>query len=119
MKQTPEIVTKGWGSEIIIHNSDLYCGKILAIKKGREGSMHFHMNKTETWYLADGLLEVVTIDPYSATETLVTLSKGETYHIPKGKTHKMIAIEDSVIFEVSTFHEDSDTYRIAPGSSQK
>lgn len=118
MKGVPEIVFKGWGSETIIHNSDLYCGKVLMVGKGFEGSGHFHLNKTETWYLQSGLLRITTINPETAQQESVIMKPMETYHIPKGKVHKMFAIEDSVIFEVSTQHFDSDTYRISPGSSQ-
>jgi hypothetical protein len=37
-----------------------------------------------------------------------------------GQPHQMLAIEEgSCIFEVSTQHFDSDSYRVMPGSSQK
>jgi mannose-6-phosphate isomerase-like protein (cupin superfamily) len=115
----PQIVQKGWGTETIIHNSSLYCGKVLTIKKGYEGSQHSHGNKTESWLLFEGLLNVTFIDPETAAHITYIFNKGQTVHIPKWTSHKMTAIEDSIIFEVSTFHEDSDTYRVRKGSSQK
>jgi len=47
-------IPKGWGREIIIENNEMYCGKILEFKKGCKFSMHFHMEKDETWWVEKG-----------------------------------------------------------------
>ena len=52
------VVPKGWGREVWIANNDLYCGKILEIKKGKRCSLHFHQIKNETFYLRSGRLLV-------------------------------------------------------------
>jgi len=114
----PKKIDKGWGCELVFVNNQLYCGKILMINKGCEGSMHFHMNKTETWLLHSGTLRISTINPTTSQNETAMMYAGETLHIPVGMVHKMVAVEASVIFEVSTKHEDSDTYRISPGNSQ-
>tara|TARA_R110000868_G_scaffold106444_1_gene291926 strand:- start:1038 stop:1397 length:360 start_codon:yes stop_codon:yes gene_type:complete len=119
MKQKPEVVKKGWGHEIVIHNSKSYCGKILVFKKGTEGSAHFHLKKRETWYLVSGkVLITLHIKETGGTNSFYFLP-GETITIERGVVHKVTAMEDSEIFEVSTRHKDSDTYRVAKGDSQK
>ena len=45
-------VPKGWGEELIIENNEMYCGKLLIFKKGCRFSMHYHLIKDETWYVA-------------------------------------------------------------------
>jgi mannose-6-phosphate isomerase-like protein (cupin superfamily) len=42
----------------------------------------------------------------------VILSAGESFHIPTGMIHKITALEDTELFEFSTEHFDSDSYRI-------
>ena len=49
-----KIVKKGWGKEIWFVNNDEYCGKILCFDKGKKFSMHYHVEKKETWYIAKG-----------------------------------------------------------------
>jgi hypothetical protein len=53
-KLISEIVPKGWGKEIIFVNNSEYCGKILCFYKGKKFSMHYHIQKKETWYVAKG-----------------------------------------------------------------
>ena len=119
MIQKPEIVSKGWGAEVVIHNSKDYCGKLLIFKIGSEGSTHFHINKKESWYLVSGEILVELTNKETADVEKFYMEKGDTITIERGQVHKVIAFEDSTIFEVSTFHEDSDTYRVGKGDSQK
>lgn len=44
-KTEAEIVSKGWGREIIFVNNDEYCGKLLCFDKGKKFSMHYHIKK--------------------------------------------------------------------------
>ena len=43
IKETNQIVNKGWGKEIIFVNNGEYCGKILCFDELKKFSMHFHM----------------------------------------------------------------------------
>jgi mannose-6-phosphate isomerase-like protein (cupin superfamily) len=115
-RQPVNIVTKGWGREIWIANNDLYCGKILEIKKGKRCSWHFHKLKTESFYLRAGLLLVrVSESPDSAIVEQFELRAGECMDVPRGLVHQMEAVEDSELFEFSTQHFDSDSHRLSPG----
>jgi mannose-6-phosphate isomerase-like protein (cupin superfamily) len=113
-----EIVNKKWGKEIIIHNDEDYCGKILIFNKGGKFSMHYHMIKKETWYVNKGAFILHYINTDKADKYEITLLEGMTWHIPQGCPHQLEALEDSEIFEVSTQHFDDDSYRIEKGDNQ-
>ena len=112
-------VPKGWGEEIIIENNRLYCGKILVFNEGCKFSMHYHMNKDETWYVERGKFIYKWIDTNTAEILEDTLERGDVVRQKPGQPHQLEAIEDGRIFEVSTHHEDSDSYRVMKGDSQK
>ena len=109
------IVDKNWGHELIIVNNDKYCGKILSFKEGCKFSMHYHMIKQETWYVNKGKFSFKWIDTELGITHTSILSKGEVVTIPIGMPHQLLAITEGEIFEVSTEHFDSDSYRIYKG----
>lgn len=112
-------ILKGWGEEIIIENNELYCGKILRFFAEAKFSMHYHLNKDETWYVKEGEFVYRWIDTEDATIHEKSLVPGDVVRQRPGQPHQLIAITDGEIFEVSTHHEDSDSYRVLPGDSQK
>lgn len=109
-------VFKNWGAERWLYNSDLYCGKVLTVLKGKCSSFHFHKLKTETFYINKGniILTYGMSDDISKANKIV-LGPTEVFHIPVGLRHRFEAVEDSEIIEFSTTHYDSDSYRIIPG----
>lgn len=114
--QTSEIHHKGWGYEKWIVNKAEYCGKILFFTQGRKCSWHFHKQKDEVFYLESGNLLVkysMQDDLENASEIL--LFPGDSFHVPVGLRHQMIAIKDSKLFEFSTQHFEEDSYRIQKG----
>ena len=118
-KTQPTMVNKGWGREIIFANNEMYCGKLLYFRKGSKFSMHFHMLKDETWYINEGKLKLSWIDTRNAEIHTEVLGVGGVWRNKPGEPHQVEAIEDVVIFEVSTQHFDEDSYRVIPGDSQK
>jgi len=110
---------KGWGEEIWIINTDKYCGKLLKFRAGATFSDHYHINKDETWYVLSGKLELRYYDLANADRLTKELTVGDVVHIPPSTPHQLKALEDSVIVEVSTPHDEEDSYRIAKGDSQK
>jgi quercetin dioxygenase-like cupin family protein len=110
-----EIVPKGWGKEIVFVNNDEYCGKILSFNKGKKFSMHYHVLKKETWYVAKGKFLFNWIESNTGTINTEYLNVGDTVTNERGEAHQVEALEDSEIFEVSTKHYDSDSYRIWKG----
>lgn len=114
-----EIHSKKWGREIWIDNNPLYCGKILEFKKDSSFSMHYHMQKIETWAVVQGSFEMIFFDLSNAEEKSMVLNTGDTVKLPSGVPHKLICRSDvGLIFEVSTEHFDHDSYRIGKGDSQ-
>lgn len=114
-----EIHSKGWGEEKWIINCPDYCMKFLDFKKGTKGSMHFHVSKHETWYIAYGKILLSYINTDNANQSQVILLEGDILDIPRLNPHQVEALEDSRIIEVSTQHFDDDSYRVSPGDSQK
>lgn len=112
------VIPKGWGEELIIENNEMYCGKILKFKMGFKFSMHYHMNKDETWYVQKGEFLYNWIDTETAELHTEKLREGDVVRQYPGQPHQLMAETDGVIFEVSTQHKDSDSYRIFPGDSQ-
>lgn len=117
--ENPKIVNKKWGYELLIHNDEKYCGKILHINEDAKFSMHFHMKKHETWYVQKGRLLLIAIEPETADKYEMELNVGDIVEVPQGHSHQLYAIEEADIFEISTQHFDSDSYRIEKGDSQK
>jgi mannose-6-phosphate isomerase-like protein (cupin superfamily) len=110
------IEPKGWGREVWIANNTWYCGKILDIRKGKRCSLHFHKLKSESFYLRSGRLHIRLKDS-AETETIheFELYEGECMDIPPGLVHQMEALEDSELYEFSTQHFESDSYRLVKG----
>ena len=108
---------KGWGRELWIVNTNGYCGKILEFKAGKRCSFHYHLLKDETFYLQEGCIELVTSwEDDIETADRIMLYPGDKHHIPQGLRHQMIALEPSKLFEFSTTHYESDSYRIIKGN---
>ena len=100
-----KFVDKMWGKEIWMANNSLYCGKKLMLKKGKRVSLHKHKNKDETFYIDEGRLLMEIGD-----KTWV-MEKGDVVRIKPETLHRYSGIDNAIIIEISTHHEDEDTYR--------
>ena len=111
-----KIVPKGWGYEKWICNTEEYCGKLLHIIKGKQCSWHYHKLKDETFYLQEGKLLVKYSDDDDRDNAKeLVMGQGDKFHVYRGLRHQMFALEDTDLFEFSTEHFDSDSYRIMKG----
>jgi mannose-6-phosphate isomerase len=97
-------VPKPWGYELIFAHTDRYVGKILHINRGESLSLQYHNVKDETLYVVDGEL-LLTLE-HDGDRRELTLRKGEAFHIPPGMIHRMEAIADTDVAEVSTTELD-------------
>lgn len=113
MNSSIKRVDKSWGYELWIANSSDYCGKLLFIEKDKGCSWHYHKLKTETFYIQSGrvLLKYSYDDDYTIAPGII-LNKGDKFDVPVLMRHKMIALLDTELFEFSTEHFESDSYRI-------
>lgn len=74
------------------------------------------MLKDETFYVQSGLVELLwSYDKDIATANRLTLKPGDSFHVPVGMVHRLIALADSEVFEFSTQHFDSDSIRVEKG----
>lgn len=103
-------VQKDWGHEEWIVNNELYCFKKIFVKKNHRCSIHWHKNKDETFYIEKGEL---LIDMFGFPQLAMT--KGDSLRILPNSLHRFTAVVDTTIYEISTHHEDSDSYRVISG----
>lgn len=93
-------IPKPWGYELIFARTERYVGKILHIDRGESLSLQYHEMKEETLYVVEGELRL-TIEKDGDRRELA-LRKGESFHIPPRLIHRMEAIVDTDVAEVST-----------------
>ena len=103
-------VLKVWGYEVWFANTPEYCGKEIGVTRGYRCSIHHHKIKDETFYMLDGLM-VLELWDERAHRTVRLMSRGDTQRVLPGQEHRFTGLDDSVFIEVSTHHEDSDSYR--------
>jgi mannose-6-phosphate isomerase len=102
----PRKVEKPWGSELIWAETDDYVGKVLFVKAGESLSLQFHRVKDESWLVQQGraMVELGSVgDPVLSQEVI---APGACFHFRPGTVHRVTAIEDTTIVEVSTSHLD-------------
>lgn len=93
-------VPKPWGYELIFAKTDRYVGKILHINRGESLSLQYHEMKEETLYVVEGELRLTIEKDGDRRE--IALRKGESFHIPPRLIHRMEAVVDTDVAEVST-----------------
>jgi mannose-6-phosphate isomerase-like protein (cupin superfamily) len=98
----PRRVEKPWGYELIWALTDAYCGKVLFVKAGERLSLQFHREKDESWLVQSGraMLELGDVGQKVLKEEVITA--GAAFHYAPGTVHRITAIEDTTILEVST-----------------
>ena len=98
----PERVEKPWGYELIWARSEHYAGKLLAVKAGHALSLQFHREKDESWYVLEGRAELEFAAPGEKATSREVVTPGAAFRIRPGTVHRIRALEDTVIAEVST-----------------
>lgn len=94
-------VEKPWGYELIWAHTDKYVGKILHINKGESLSYQYHRIKDETIQLLRGAMELEVEEGEGGRRSL-SLKPGDCFHITPGMKHRMRAVEECDVLEVST-----------------
>ena len=95
-------VEKPWGHELIWALSETYCGKVLFVKAGAALSLQFHNEKDESWLVHSGRakLELGEVGQQVLHEEVI--GAGAAFRYRPGTVHRVTAIEDTTILEVST-----------------
>ena len=95
-------VDKPWGHELIWALTDDYCGKVLFVRAGESLSLQFHREKDESWYVLEGRAE---LELGAVGQTMLNseiVARGAAFHFVPGTVHRVRALEDTRILEVST-----------------
>jgi mannose-6-phosphate isomerase len=96
-------VEKPWGGEEIFAETDRYVGKILTVRAGHSLSLQYHRVKDETMRVLEGTCEIhLGGGERSSAPQVLTLGPGDTCHIRPGTVHRLAAVSDVQILEVST-----------------
>ena len=104
-------VEKPWGYELIFTPDDLpYAGKIMHLNAGTRQSLQIHDKKQETYFLVSGKGGVIIENTHGEMER-IEFEEGKGYTTMVGQKHRIFAITNCDIWEVST-PEIGTTYRL-------
>jgi mannose-6-phosphate isomerase-like protein (cupin superfamily) len=98
---SPRRVEKPWGWELVWAETEHYVGKLLFVRAGEALSLQYHERKDESWLVREGRarLELGAVD--GPLET-VEIRAGDAFRYRPGTVHRVTALEDTLVLEVST-----------------
>ena len=105
-----KVVHKPWGKEEWLELNDAYCYKRIYINAGYKTSYQYHEFKRETNYIIEGTAEIWLENEKGIVEKKI-MKAGEYFNVVPPRKHRVIAITDIILQEVSTPHVD-DVFRI-------
>ena len=105
-----KVVHKPWGKEEWLELNDRYCYKRIYINAGYKTSFQYHLQKRETNYIIDGTAEIWLENDKGEIEKKI-MKAGDFFNVSPPKKHRVIAITDIILQEVSTPEVD-DVIRI-------
>jgi mannose-6-phosphate isomerase-like protein (cupin superfamily) len=98
----PRRVEKPWGWELIWAEADAYVGKVLFVRADQSLSLQFHNVKDESWYVQEGRARLELGDTGEAVLKVGVIGPGDCFRFRPGTVHRVTALEDTTIIEVST-----------------
>ena len=109
-------IYKPWGKELWLELNDKYCYKRIYINAGTKTSYQYHEKKLETNYIIEGTAEVWLENDDGVVEKKI-MQAGDFFTVSPPKKHRVMAITDIILQEVSTPEVD-DVIRIADDSKR-
>lgn len=103
-------VIKPWGKEEWLELNEKYCYKRIYINAGYKTSFQYHNFKRETNFIISGEAEVWLENEHGVVEKKI-MRAGEYFNVTPPKKHRVIALTDIILQEVSTPEVD-DVIRI-------
>ena len=97
----PEKVDKPWGHELIWSKTDHYAGKILFVRAGESLSLQYHEVKDESWLVQEGRARLELGEVGGDLEA-IEIAPGDAFRLRPGTVHRVTALEDALVLEVST-----------------
>jgi mannose-6-phosphate isomerase len=98
---TPRHVDKPWGWELVWAETEKYAGKLLFVRAGEALSLQYHEVKEESWLVREGRARL-ELGELGGELDLRELAPGDAFHIRPGTVHRLTALEDTLVIEVST-----------------
>jgi mannose-6-phosphate isomerase len=102
---TPRRVDKPWGWELVWAETEHYAGKLLFVRAGEALSLQLHEVKEESWLVQEGRARLEIGGRDEELDEL-EIGPGDAFHLRPGTLHRLTAIEDTLVIEVSTPHLD-------------
>jgi mannose-6-phosphate isomerase-like protein (cupin superfamily) len=98
---SPRRVDKPWGWELVWAEADDYVGKLLFVRAGEALSLQYHERKDESWLVREGRASLELGEVGGPLEA-VEIGPGDAFHFRPGTVHRVTALEDTLVVEVST-----------------
>jgi mannose-6-phosphate isomerase-like protein (cupin superfamily) len=102
---SPRKVEKPWGWELVWAEADVYVGKLLFVRAGEALSLQYHEVKDESWLVQEGRARLELGDVGGDLEPIEIVA-GDAFHFRPRTVHRVTAIEDTLVVEVSTTQLD-------------
>jgi mannose-6-phosphate isomerase len=93
-------VNKPWGYEVVWAETERYVGKILHIDAGQKLSRQYHVKKDETFLVESGEMDLEVGD--ASDRRVIRMKAQDSFHCTPGTIHRMVAVTDVDVIEVST-----------------
>ena len=110
--------SKYWGDMITLFDQLDVSVKRIHMNANTQSSMEYHIHKRESYYIEKGKLKLGLRVGRGVNKSVI-LTQGDVYHIEPGLMHMRIALEDTVIIELSTTDDDSDSHIVEDGKTYK
>ena len=107
---SPRRVEKPWGWELVWAETEHYAGKLLFVRAGEALSLQYHERKEESWLVQEGRARLELGEVGGELE-VVEIGPGDAFRFPPGTVHRVTALEDTLVVEISTPHLD-DVVRV-------
>lgn len=115
---TTDVREKYWGRIETILSNDEIAAKRIFVQTGGQGSLEYHVEKRETYYVHSGKVKV-GLRIGRAENRSIVMTPGESYDVRPGVMHLRVGLEDTVIIEISTPDSDSDSYLVEDGQTYR
>ena len=102
---SPRKVEKPWGWELVWAEADAYVGKLLFVRAGESLSLQYHEVKDESWLVQSGRASLELGEVGGELEGF-EIAEGDAFRFRPGTVHRVTALEDTLVLEVSTPHLD-------------
>lgn len=108
--------SKYWGQIITLFNNKKFnlAAKVIFMNKNTQSSLEYHLNKTEAYYIEYGLIDL-GLRYGRSKQSIINLSAKSSFLMSRGVMHMRISKKDSMIIEISTYDEDSDSHIVEDG----